>query len=63
MRTYFGIGTLLPIDVQPTTLSIEIASKRSSGVTIGVEKIVVRIVVYSVCTRYYSLDQRLISIA
>ena len=51
MRTYFGIGTLLPIDVQPTTLSIEIASKRSSGVIIGVEKIVVRIVVYSVYTK------------
>lgn len=51
MRTYFGLGTLLPIDVQPITLSIDIATKRSRGVTIGVEKIVVRIVVYSVFLR------------
>ena len=47
MRTYFGTETLLPIDVQPISLSIKIARKRSSGVTRGVEKIVVRIVVYS----------------
>jgi hypothetical protein len=38
---------LLPIDVQPISLRIKIARKRSSGVIIGVEKIVVRIVVYS----------------
>ena len=50
MRKYFGIDNLLPIDVQPTTLSIETASHRSSGVIIGVEKIVIRIVVYSFCT-------------
>ena len=47
MRTYFGTETLLPIDVHPISLSIKIARKRSSGVIRGVEKIVVRIVVYS----------------
>ena len=47
MRTYFGTENLLPIDVQPISLRIKIARKRSSGVTRGVEKIVVRIVVYS----------------
>ena len=47
MRTYFGAEILLPIDFQPISLSIKIARKRSSGVTRGVEKIVVRIVVYS----------------
>lgn len=47
MRTYFGTDTLLPMDFQPISVRIKIAMQRSTGVIIGVEKMVVRIVVYS----------------
>lgn len=47
MSTYFGVEMAPPMGFQPISLRIMTAKNRNTGVTTGVEKIVVRIFVYS----------------